>query len=278
MDVEDYFHVAAFAKDIAPKDWGQCESRIEQNTDILIELFERYGAKGTFFVLGWVAERYPGLIRRIVEAGHEIASHGYSHELVYQQPPAVFRKETQRSKSLLEDITGTPVFGYRAASYSITEKSLWALDILIELGFKWDSSIFPIRHDLYGLPDAPRFPYLHQTERKLSIVEFPLSTAQILGQALPIAGGGYFRLYPYLLTQWGLRSINQEGQPFIFYLHPWEVDPQQPRIDSSWFSRFRHYTNIDKCLPRLESLLSDFPFTTVSNVLQQEGLLKRRRR
>lgn len=277
VDVEDYFHVSAFSDNIAPKDWGQCESRIEQNTEVLLELFQRYGARGTFFVLGWVAERHPALIRRIADLGHEIASHGYSHELVYRQTPDTFRAETARSKRVLEDILGKPVVGYRAASYSITAESLWALDILVDLGFKWDSSIFPVRHDLYGIPDAPRFPYLHQTEHKRSIIEFPLSTAEIMGQRIPIAGGGYFRLYPYALTQWGLRSINEAECPFIFYLHPWEIDSEQPKVEAGWFSRFRHYTNIDRCLPRLENLLSDFPFTTVSSVLQQEGLLKRRR-
>jgi polysaccharide deacetylase family protein (PEP-CTERM system associated) len=273
VDVEDYFHVAAFSTNIAPDDWEQMESRIEKNMHSLIDLFDRFGAKATFFVLGWVAERYPDIIRRIDASGHEVASHGYSHQMVYNQPPEVFREETYRSKALLESLIQKPVTGYRAASYSITEKSLWALDILIDLGFKWDSSIFPVKHDLYGIPGAPVFPYELRSPHRRKIIEFPLSTVRLAGQAVPVAGGGYFRLFPYWLTRWALRSINDNKQPFIFYLHPWEIDPDQPKVDASWFSRFRHYNNLHKSWPRLEMLLGDFPFSTVSTVLEQEGLL-----
>ncbi len=273
VDVEDYFHVAAFSGSIAPHEWEQWESRIEQNTDILIELFHRFGAKATFFVLGWVAERHPALVRRIAEHGHEVASHGYSHQMVYNQTPEVFREETRRCKRLLEDIIQRPVLGYRAATYSITEKSLWAMEILIDLGFRWDSSIFPVKHDLYGLPGSPVHPHVWQSSQRRRIVEFPLSTFHLAGQTVPVAGGGYFRLYPYWLTRWGLRSINAKGQPFIFYVHPWEIDPYQPKVEANWLSRFRHYNNLEKAYPRLERLLGEFAFSTVSTVLVQEGLL-----
>ena len=225
-------------------------------------------------MLGWVADRVAGLISEIASRGHEVACHGYSHQLVYKQPPDVFREETLRSKNLLEDIIQAPVRGYRAASYSITGKSLWALDILAEAGFEYDSSIFPVHHDRYGIPDAPKYPYQLTTPNGQTLVEFPLSTAKLLGYRLPMAGGGYFRLYPYALTRMGLRQINnRDGKPFIFYLHPWEIDTDQPRIDASWLSRFRHYNNLDKCESRLQRLMSDFSFTTTWDVLEGEGLV-----
>ena len=247
------------------------------NTEKLLAIFEQYDVRGTFFVLGWVAERYPQLIRDIAANGHEIACHGFSHRLVYEQSPQEFREETLRSKNLLEDITGTEVLGYRAASYSIIRESLWALDILDELGFVYDSSIFPVRHDRYGIVDAERAPHRLSTRNGRSIVEWPLATARILGFRLPVAGGGYFRLLPYWVTHWGLASINQrEMQPFIFYLHPWEIDPTQPRVQASWLSRFRHYTNLDKCEGRLRRLLGEFKFCTARDCLLQLGLLSER--
>ncbi len=273
VDVEDYFQVSAFAKSVAPSDWDNFSLRVEQNTHKLMDLFDERQIKATFFVLGWVAERTNSLILEIAKRGHEVACHGYSHQLVYNQSPDVFRQETIRSKSLLEDIIQQPVRGYRAASYSITRRSLWALDILAEAGFDYDSSIFPVRHDRYGIPDSPEFPYVLDTPEGHKLVEFPLSTAKLLKYKLPIAGGGYFRLYPYWLSRAGLRQINRKQKPFIFYLHPWEVDPEQPRISASRFSRFRHYNNLDKCEDRLRQLTSDFEFTTVEKVLQKQGLL-----
>ncbi|PAU81220.1 polysaccharide deacetylase family protein [Halovibrio salipaludis] len=267
IDVEDYFHVAALSEAISPDDWPNTEYRCEANTDRILELFDAHHARGTFFVLGWVADRSPALIRRIADAGHEIASHGYSHQLVYNQTPEVFREETVRSKHLLEDITGQPVTGYRAASYSITNESRWALDILAESGFTWDSSIFPVRHDRYGMPGTSRWPYRLTTDKGHELVEFPLSTLQFGSTTVPIAGGGYFRLFPYWFSRWGLGSLNRQGRSFIFYLHPWEIDPGQPRFNVSWFSKFRHYNNLEKCEARLESLLQDFDFTTVTDVL-----------
>lgn len=268
VDVEDYFHVAAFSKNIDRKDWGNYESRVEKNTYRLLEIFEQNNVKITFFVLGWVAERYPDLVRDIVKSGHELACHGYSHQLIYNQSRAEFREETLRAKKILEDTAQTTVFGYRAASYSVTNKSLWALDEIAEAGFIYDSSIFPVRHDNYGIPGAQAEPHRLQTPEGHSLVEFPLSTVNVFGYKLPIAGGGYFRLYPYQFTRLGLASINRKRQPFIFYLHPWEIDSQQPKINTSRKSRFRHYNNLDKCEGRLLKLLNDFSFVTVKNVLE----------
>lgn len=267
IDVEDYFQVAALAEAVDRDDWSSMEYRVEANTDRLLALFDEHQTKATFFTLGWVAERSPALIRRIRDAGHEIASHGYSHQLIYTQTPEVFREETRKSKTVLEDITGNAVTGYRAASYSITSKSRWALDILCEEGFTWDSSIFPVHHDRYGMPGTPHEPYLLQTPNGGTLTEFPLSTCPIGQYRLPIAGGGYFRLFPYGLSRWGLGKINKAGQPFIFYLHPWEIDTEQPRLKVKALSRFRHYNNLGKCMGRLERLLGDFRFGSVSDVL-----------
>ncbi|MBL3556694.1 MULTISPECIES: XrtA system polysaccharide deacetylase [Marinobacter] len=269
IDVEDYFQVAALAEAVDQNDWSSMEYRVEANTDRLLELFSQKGVKATFFTLGWVAERSPELIRRIQKAGHEIASHGYSHQLVYKQTPEVFRDETRRSKQILEDITGEPITGYRAASYSITAQSRWALDILCEEGFTWDSSIFPVHHDRYGMPGTPHEPYRLEAPGGGTLIEFPLSTCPLGSYRLPIAGGGYFRLYPYWLSRWGLGKINRAGQPFIFYLHPWEIDTGQPRLKVKPLSRFRHYNNLDKCMGRLEQLLEDFRFGSVSDVLSE---------
>ena len=274
VDVEDYYQVGALSSVIRPEDWPKWPSRVEQNTDRLLELFERKSARATFFTLGWIAERHPDLVRRIRDAGHEVASHGYSHQLVYEQAPETFRDEAARSKGLLEDILGEPVTGYRAASYSITPESRWALDILVELGFTWDSSLFPIRHDVYGMPGTPETPYRLNTDNGGELVEFPLSTLKLFGQRIPIAGGGYFRLFPYWFSQWGLGRINQNGEPFIFYLHPWEIDPEQPRVDDlSLKSRFRHYNNLDVFYARLERLLDRFRFGAVTDVLAEKNLL-----
>lgn len=273
IDVEDYFQVAALAEAVKYDDWPTMEYRVEANTNRLLALFDKANVKATFFTLGWVAERSPQLVRRIAEAGHEVASHGYSHQLIYNQTPEVFQEETHRSKAILEDILGAPVTGYRAASYSITNESRWALDILAEEGFTWDSSIFPVHHDRYGMPGTPRWPHRLVTDKGYELAEFPLSTLKLPGYTLPIAGGGYFRLFPYWFSRAGLGSINRQGKPFVFYLHPWEVDPGQPRLDVKWFSRFRHYNNLDICEQRLAKLLHHFEFTTMSTVLMNQGVL-----
>lgn len=274
IDVEDYFQVAALAEAVRRDDWDSMEYRVEANTDRLLGLLDQYNTKATFFTLGWVAERSPELVRRIRASGHEVASHGYSHQLIYHQTPDVFREETRRSRRILEDILGEPVTGYRAASYSITARSRWALDILAEEGFTWDSSIFPVHHDHYGMPDAPRWPYRLKTDNGYELAEFPLSTLKLPGYTLPIAGGGYFRLFPYWFSQWGLGSINRQGRPFVFYLHPWEVDPEQPRLEVKWLSRFRHYNNLDVCEARLNRLLQRFDFAPMGEVLREAGVLE----
>ncbi|MHB8534189.1 MAG: XrtA system polysaccharide deacetylase [Sulfuricaulis sp.] len=274
VDVEDYFHVAALAPSIHRDSWKSRESRVAGNTRRLLAIFEQFDVRGTFFVLGWVAEQNPKLIKEIAARGHEVACHGFSHQLVYEQSPEEFREETRHAKTLLEDITGSAVFGYRAASYSIVRKSLWALDVLVELGFAYDSSIFPVHHDRYGIPDAERLPHLLSTPNKKTIVEWPLSTAKVFGFRLPVSGGGYFRLLPYWLTRWGLTSINRDEQrPFIFYLHPWEIDPEQPRVAASRLSQFRHYTNLGVCEERLRRLLGEFRFGTARAGLLKLGLL-----
>lgn len=269
VDVEDYFHVSAFSKVISPAQWPQWPTTVERNTHRLLDLFDETQIKATFFVLGWVAERYPQLVKDIVGRGHEIASHGYSHQLVYKQTPQIFRQETLASKQLLEDIAQVPITGYRAASYSVTRQSLWALDILLELGFTWDSSIFPVYHDRYGIPDSPKHPYRIRCNGG-ELLEFPLTSAKLLGYQMPAAGGGYFRLYPYALSRWLFKQATDNNNvPAIFYLHPWEIDPDQPRVPgASLLSRFRHYNNLDRCMPRLRQLLSEFPFGTVSESLQ----------
>jgi polysaccharide deacetylase family protein (PEP-CTERM system associated) len=274
VDVEDYFQVAALAPAIERASWSQRESRVERNTGVLLDLLAERGIHGTFFVLGWIAERHPLLVKRIAAAGHEIACHGFSHQLVYEQTPEDFREETARSKDMLEQLSGAPVMGYRAASFSITRRSLWALDLLIDLGFKYDSSIFPIRHDRYGIPGADPRPAALTAPSGRTLVEFPMSAASYLGLKIPVSGGGYFRLLPYFLTRTGLRQINGRfGRPFAFYLHPWEIDPDQPRVRVGWLSRFRHYTNLDRCEARLRRLLHEFRFGTMREALQAVGLL-----
>jgi polysaccharide deacetylase family protein (PEP-CTERM system associated) len=273
IDVEDYFHVAALAGSVSRDQWDGMEYRAESSTRRLLEVFAQAQVKATFFVLGWVAKRSPHLVREIEAAGHEIASHGWSHKLVYDQSREEFTRETRDSKSLLEDITGHAIDGYRASTYSITSRSLWALDILCELGFKYDSSIFPIRHDLYGIPDAPTRPGVMKAPGGGEIVEFPMSVAPMAGFKLPVSGGGYFRLLPYWLTRMGLQRVNQrEQRPFVFYLHPWEVDPEQPVVKAKLLSRFRHYTNLDRTESRLRRLLGEFRFAPVRDVLADLGL------
>lgn len=275
VDVEDYYHVTAFARHVKIEDWDGYESRVEQNTYRLLDIIGEHGIRGTFFVLGWVAQRYPKLVKAIAAEGHEVACHGYSHQLVYNQTPQQFRGETIRAKEILEDLAQRPVVGYRAASYSITERSRWALDILAELGFHYDSSVFPIRHDLYGIPSAPPLPYRLRTPAGHRLVEFPLSTLKILGYRMPVAGGGYFRLFPYVVTRTALKAINGgQRYPFIFYLHPWEIDPAQPRIRANPTSRFRHYNNLHRCESRLRRLLAEFRFATVKEVLSHLKLLE----
>jgi polysaccharide deacetylase family protein (PEP-CTERM system associated) len=274
VDVEDYFHVQAFASVVDRSRWNDFSPRVQANTQRFLGLLEARGIRGTFFVLGWVAERFPDLVREIARAGHEVASHGMSHCLIYEQTPDAFRQETRRAKDLLEQLVQRPVLGYRAATYSVTSKSLWALDILAEEGFRYDSSIFPVRHDYYGIPDAPTKPHALTTPGGARLAEFPISVLRWHGLSIPVAGGGYFRLFPYAVTRWALRRINERREPFVFYLHPWEIDAGQPRVVGAGLrSRFRHYQNLTRCQTRLERLLHDFAFVTAEDVLRQRGLL-----
>jgi polysaccharide deacetylase family protein (PEP-CTERM system associated) len=267
IDVEDYFHVSAFDGVVPRTQWDSLESRVVANTDRLLDIFHDYEVTGTFFVLGWVAERFPDLVRRIAAMGHEIASHGYGHRLVYDQTRRAFRDDVRRAKALLESAGGRAVVGYRAPSYSITPRSLWALDILIEEGYQYDSSIFPIRHDRYGIPVSPRHPYALR-RRGGMLIEAPASTAMLGPLNLPVAGGGYFRILPYEWTRWGMTRVNRdEGRPVIFYLHPWEIDPKQPRLRAGVLSRFRHYRNLGQTEARLRRLLGDFEFAPMASVV-----------
>jgi polysaccharide deacetylase family protein (PEP-CTERM system associated) len=265
IDVEDYFHVEALAEVVDRSSWNAREYRVEQSTRRIMDLLAAEGVRATFFILGWVAKRSPQLVRDIHAAGHEVACHGLTHQMVTRQTPEQFRGETIEAKAILEDATGSAVHGYRAATYSITRRSLWALDILAELGFVYDSSINPIRHDLYGIPDAPRFPYRVSGHK---LLEVPVTTVELLGQRLPCGGGGYFRLLPYTLFRGAVRRVNRiDGQAAVFYCHPWEVDPEQPRIDGlSLKSRFRHYTNLSRMAQRLQCLLRDFHWGRMDEV------------
>ncbi|MEE9213988.1 MAG: XrtA system polysaccharide deacetylase [Thermodesulfobacteriota bacterium] len=271
IDVEDYFHVTAFEKYVKCEDWDVYPSRVENNTLKILEMLDEFSVKATFFILGWVAERCPSVVKEIQKRGHEIACHGYKHKLLYHIGPKNFRKDIRMAKMLLEDICGKEINGYRAPSCSITEESMWALDILIEEGFTYDSSIFPILHDIYGIPNARRFP--HEINRPSGVIkEFPMSTLEFrisdFGFRIPISGGGYLRLFPVCLIRKAINHINKsEGQPAVIYFHPWEIDHEQPRIRAGIRSRFRHYINLDKTVGKVKHLLSSFKFAPVGQVL-----------
>ena len=267
VDVEDYFQVSAFDRVVDRSSWEGRESRVVANTNRLLDLFDEAQTRVTFFVLGWIAERHPELVRSIVARGHELASHGYGHELVYNLTPDQFRDDVRRAKAVLEHTGGVAVLGYRAPSYSIVEQSLWALDVLVEEGHVYDASIFPIRHDRYGIPDAPRHVHI-RTVTAGSIVEMPVATVRWGGMNLPVGGGGYFRLLPYAFTRWGFSRLNTvEKRPAMFYLHPWEIDPAQPRIAADAVGRLRHYRNLHQTERRLRALLGEFRFSTAADVL-----------
>jgi len=268
IDVEDYFQVSAFSPHIARTEWDQRECRVERNMDRILGLLARHQTQATFFTLGWIAERYPQLVRRIVDEGHELASHGHGHQRASDLSRDEFRDDVTRAKALLEDIGGQAVWGYRAPSFSIGDANLWALDVLQEAGYRYSSSIYPVRHDHYGSPDAPRF--AHQV--RPGLMEVPPTTLRLFSRNLPSSGGGYFRLFPYALSRWMLRQVNQrDGESAIFYMHPWEIDPQQPRIPGvSLKTRFRHYVNIDRTEQRLDRLLSDFAWGRMDEIFLRE--------
>jgi polysaccharide deacetylase family protein (PEP-CTERM system associated) len=270
IDVEDYFQVNAFTSCVRRDEWDKYPLRVECNMRRILAMLDEFGIKATFFILGWVAERLPTMVKEIQGMGHEIACHGYGHELIYRIGPERFRADIRRSKSLLEDIGGVVVNGYRAPSYSITKQSLWALDILVEEGFTYDSSMFPILHDIYGIPGGKRFPHEIQTQSG-TIMEFPLSTFPMkVGRweyRLPIAGGGYLRLLPALFVGQAIRYINTcERQPAVVYFHPWEIDPHQPRIRAGLKSCFRHYLNLGKMEAKIKYLLNSVKFSAIQDM------------
>lgn len=268
VDVEDYFQVEAFAKEVPRGTWEQWPTRVVQNTRKILNLLERHGTKGTFFFLGWVANRFPGLVREVQAKGHELACHSYWHRRVCSLTPPEFREDLRIGKDAIEQAAGVPVYGYRAPSWSINRASLWALDILAEEGFRYDSSIYPIHHDLYGVPDSPRFAYIHQCFNGRELIEIPPPTVRIAGFNLPGAGGGYFRIFPFAYTEWVLRTFERQYQkPAVTYFHPWEIDHEQPRIPADLKSSFRHYTNIKTVEKRLSLLLQRHLFQPISAAL-----------
>ncbi|MGH8672378.1 MAG: XrtA system polysaccharide deacetylase [Burkholderiales bacterium] len=269
VDVEDYFQVSALAPYIPRESWDAQPCRIERNIDRILALFDQQGVKATFFTLGWLAERYPQMVRRLVADGHELASHGYAHRRVTDQTPAEFRDDITTAKHILEDISGVQVQGYRAPSFSICEKNLWAMDVLGEAGYSYSSSIYPVRHDHYGMPDAPRFAFRPCGSN--GVLELPATTLAFFGRNLPAAGGGYFRLIPYALSRLLMRQVNdKDAQPCIFYFHPWEIDPGQPRQRRIGLkARFRHYVNLETMEHKLAALLKDFRWDRMDRVFME---------
>ncbi|MEW5803014.1 MAG: XrtA system polysaccharide deacetylase [bacterium] len=309
IDVEEWFHIHAFSRVISPKDWGIFETRVERTIYRILDLLDsaplpltpKARRRATFFILGWVAERHHALVKEIHTRGHEVACHGYSHACIFNQEYDEFRHDIKKAKTILEDITGKEVIGYRASTFSITPKTTWALNILREEGFLYDSSVFPIRHDYYGMPSAPRFPFIwhvaesgpqireidlenipsflcRSPEYSPCLIEFPMSTALVAGRRFPVGGGGYFRLYPYSLSKFLLRKIHKEGKPFIFYLHPWEIDPGIPKLGSAKIlSRLRTYINLEKTEKMFQDLLSAFPFYSIADFIHEHKIINDRR-
>jgi polysaccharide deacetylase family protein (PEP-CTERM system associated) len=266
IDVEDYFQVSAFASTIRREDWDSMPCRVERNVDVILELLDEANAKATFFTLGWIAERYPQVVHRIVEGGHELASHGYGHQRVSDLTPEQFREDITHAKGILEDLGGVAVRGYRAPSFSINQANWWAVEELERAGYVYSSSIYPVKHDHYGMPDAPRFPnYPNGAD---GILELPPTTLELMGRNLPAAGGGWFRLLPYSMSRWMLRRVNAQDQaPCMFYFHPWEMDAGQPRQSGlPAKSRFRHYVNLQRMPGRMRKLLNDFEWDRVDRV------------
>ena len=266
VDVEDYFQVSAFAPHIRREDWDSMPCRVERNIDVILGLLDAADAKATFFTLGWIAERYPQVVRRIVDGGHELASHGYGHQRVSDLTPELFRDDITRAKRILEDLGGVAVRGYRAPSFSINQKNWWAVEELENAGYVYSSSIYPVKHDHYGMPDAPRFP--NYPNGAGGILELPPTTLELMGRNLPAAGGGWFRLLPYSMSRWMLQRVNEQDQALcMFYFHPWEMDAGQPRQPGlSAKTRFRHYVNLQRMPGRMQKLLNDFEWDRVDRV------------
>ncbi len=273
VDVEDYFQVSAFEKNFEKCDWDDIPCRVEENIEKILQLFERKNIKATFFTLGWIAERYSGMVKKIVDHGHELASHGWEHTRVTQQGRQDFMQDIIRTRHFLEDLSGKVVKGYRAASYSICKDNLWAFDCLADAGYVYSSSIVPIKHDLYGIPDAPRFAFIPADDR---LLEIPITTINLVGRNINCGGGGWFRLFPYSFSRWAINKVNtQDKQPCIFYFHPWEIDPEQPRVvGASRKAKFRHYLNLTKMHDRLEALADDFHWGRVDDVFLNGNIKK----
>jgi polysaccharide deacetylase family protein (PEP-CTERM system associated) len=268
VDVEDYFQVSAFNGLVNRSDWDQLEPRVDANTRRLLDLFDKHEVKATFFFLGWIAERHADLVRAVHESGHEVASHGYDHRQITTMSKEEFRRDLRRSKEILEGITGEALLGYRAPSFSVTRATIWALDILSEEDFAYDSSIFPIRHDRYGIHDSPRFPWQRTGSCGSVLHEFPMSTVRVLRWNLPFVGGGYLRQFPFPFVEWGMKRVNRsDSHPVVVYVHPWEVDPEQPRMTAGFLTTIRHYRNLDKTETRLGRLLQKFEFAPMKDVL-----------
>ncbi|HVP35674.1 MAG TPA: XrtA system polysaccharide deacetylase [Terriglobales bacterium] len=264
IDVEEWFQVQNLKQTISPQGWSYCEKRLSSNLCEILRLLEEKNAKATFFVLGWIAENFPETIKAIQKKGHEIGSHGFSHSLIFTQTEKEFREDVKKSLEIIGKLTDQPVLGYRAPSFSINSHCLWAFEVLSELGIKYDSSIFPIRHPEYGMPSAPRFPHSLKLKNGKELKEFPLSTVHFLGLNLPVAGGAYLRIFPYWYNRWGIKRLNSEGRSAIVYFHPWEIDPDQPREKIGPFKSFRHYTNLDLMKLKIKKLLEEFEFTSFS--------------
>jgi polysaccharide deacetylase family protein (PEP-CTERM system associated) len=268
VDVEDYFMVEAFAGSVPRSSWNTWPSRVVASTQRVLDLFDTHGVEGTFFFVGWVADRFPELVREVSERGHELACHSFWHRMVYSLTPEQFREDTRAAVNAIEDAAGVKIYGYRAPSWSITKECVWALDILAEQGFTYDSSIFPIHHDLYGVAGAARFPYVVHCRDGLALREYPPATVRILGQNFPGAGGGYLRILPMAYTHWVFRKFEQEyGEPVVVYIHPWELDPEQPRMRDKIKSRIRHYTNLELMEARLLELLVEYPFQSFQSFM-----------
>jgi len=274
FDIEEYFHAEVFARTLSPEEWPSLASRVVDTTERLLDILDYADVRATFFILGWIADRYPTLVQDIAGRGHEIACHGYGHQMIQRQSRLEFAKDLQQAKTAIEDAAGTAVIGYRAPTFSVVRETLWSLEVLWEAGFQYDSSIFPIVHDRYGIPDAPRFPHRVPITNGHGIVEFPLSTITFLGRRLPVAGGGYFRLLPYSVTRRAIQHLNKrEQQPAIVYLHPWELDVHQPKVRVGWLSHLRHSVNTHSTEGKLRRLLTDFHFAPVRDILARSGVL-----
>jgi polysaccharide deacetylase family protein (PEP-CTERM system associated) len=276
FDIEEYFHAEALAGLFRPEEWPSLASRVADTTRRLLDILDAAGVHATFFVLGWIAARQPELVRRIAKRGHEVACHGFAHRMIHRMDRGEFAEDVWRAKQTLEDIVGAPMLGYRAPTFSVVRETWWSLDVLVNAGFRYDSSVFPIRHDRYGVPDAPRFPHRLQTGGGGELAEFPPSTVLLGRQRIPVAGGGYFRLWPYAMTRWAIQRLNlREGQPAMVYLHPWELDAEPPARPAGWMARVRHGLNTQRTEARLRDLLADFAFAPASVILHETGLLAR---